>query len=284
MPKVGRWMEISAYTCCNPTTTLTTTLVPRLCETLGNAANFVVLGASTVTNTGTSVITGDLGLYPGTSVTGFPPGLVYGTQYIANTMANLAKISAQAAFDCLMALTRPTRLGADIGGTTITPGVYDFASSAAITGTVILDGGGDPNAVFVFQIPSTLITATSAIVSLIGSAQAGNVYWLVGSSATLGTSTTMVGNIIASQSITMNTSATLNGRAFALVAAVTLDTNTIIAHDCSINPCSTTTTTTVTPTTTSTTTESLTTTTTTGTPTTTTTTTEVPVTTTTTTT
>ena len=265
MPKVGHWVEIPAYECCNPTTTVygrgTST-----CDTLGYAANFVVLGASTVTNTGTSVVVGDLGLSPGTSVTGFPPGIVTGTKYITDGYAAAAQVSARDAFVCLSALTPPTRLGADIGGTTVTAGVYDFASSAAITGVLTLDGGGDADAVFVFQIPSTLTTATSSSVVLIGSAQAGNVYWVVGTSATIGISTTMIGNIIADQSITMNTSATLNGRAFALVAAVTLDTNVIVGESCSVNACGlviSTTTTTIAPTTTTTTTPAATTTTTT---------------------
>ena len=241
IPQNGRWTEISAYECCNPTPTPTPA---SICTTLGVAESFVILGASTVTNTGSSVVTGDLGLSPGTSVTGFPPGTVSGAQHITDAIAAAAQVSAQAAFDCLSALEADSTLGADIGGTTVSAGVYDFASSAAITGTLILDGGGDPDAVFIFQIPSTLVTATSAVVSLINGAQAGNVYWLVGSSATLGTSTTMVGNIIADQSVTMVTGATLTGRAFALVAAVTLDTNTIIGVDCTINPCTTSTTTT----------------------------------------
>ena len=239
IPQNGRWTEISAYECCNPLST-----PASMCATLGVAASFVILGASTVTNTGTSVITGDLGLSPGTSVTGFPPGIINGAQHITDAIAAAAQGSAQAAYDCLSALSPESTLGEDIGGTTVSAGVYDFASSAAITGTLTLDGGGDPDAIFIFQIPSTLVTATSAVVSLINGAQAGNVYWLVGSSATIGTSTTMVGNIIADQSVTMVTGATLTGRAFALVAAVTLDTNTITGADCTINPCTTSTTTT----------------------------------------
>lgn len=260
MPKVGRWIEINAYQCCN---TNRTTLAPGTCTTFGDASNFAVLGSSTVTNTHYSVINGDLGLYPGTSVTGFPPGVVNGTNHITDGAAAAAKISAQAVYDCLLALPNPTRLLADIGGTTVTAGIYDFASSVGVTGTLTLDGEGDPNAIFVFQIPSTFIPATYAVIQVTNSAQPCNVYWLVGSSATLSVGSTTVGNIIAVASVTLNTHAILTGRAFALTAAVTMDTNTITRCECSVNPCYmyTTTTTTVAPTTTTTTTGAATTTT-----------------------
>jgi len=258
MPKVGKWQEILGYECCNPTTTTTTTNVfnttttttTAFCVTLGAASPFSVLGASTVTNTGTSVVIGDLGLSPGTSVTGFPPGIIVGTEHVTDTTAAAAQIAAQAAYTCLTGLTPTSVLGADIGSTLIMPGVYTFASSATITGPVTLNGGGDPNAYFVFIIPTTLTTATSASVVLTNSAQAGNIYWLVGTSATIGISTTMIGTIIADQSVTMNTSATLIGKAFALNAAITLDTNIVNTVPCTINPCtdiSSTTTTTSTP-------------------------------------
>jgi hypothetical protein len=241
MPKVGKWEEIPAYECCNPTTSsttsTTTTAIPNFCSTLGAASSLSVLGASTVTNTGSSVVIGDLGLSPGTSVVGFPPGTVVGTQHITDATAAAAQVAAQAAFTCLGALTPAPTLAADIGGTTVTPGAYTFASSAAITGVLTLDGGGDPNSYFVFIIPTTLTTATSASVILTNSAQAGNVYWIVGTSATIGISTVMVGTIIADQSVTMNTSAVLVGRAFALNAAVTLDTNVVSIEPCTINPC-----------------------------------------------
>jgi len=219
------------------TTSPPTTTPSYVCTVLGDASNFAVLGSSTVTNTGTSVITGDLGLSPGVSITGFPPGTLVGTEHLTDTAASDAQISAQAAYDCLSALTPISTLDADIGGTSVTSGVYNFASSAAITGVLTLNGQNNTDAYFVFIIPSTLVTATSSSVVLTNNAQPGNVYWLVGTSATLGTSTTMVGSIIADQSITMVTSATLDGRAFALHAAVTLDTNVITRYSCSINPC-----------------------------------------------
>lgn len=256
-PKVGKWVEITTYECCEPTTTTTTTsssttstttsttsstttttttATPSACPTLGDAAGFAVLASSTVTNTGATVVTGDLGLSPGTSVIGFPPGTVTGTQHITDTEASNAQTDAGAAFTAFNLLTVDATLGADIGGTTVTAGVYDFSSSAAITGTLTLDGGGNADAVFVFLIPTTFIPATSSIVSLTNSAQAGNVYWIVGSSATLSTSSTIKGNIIAQASITLDTSASLEGRAFALTGAVTLDTNAVTGVDCTINP------------------------------------------------
>ena len=233
MPKVGRWEEIPAYECCNPSTTA----FPGLCDTLGFAKTFVVLGNSTVTNTGASTLTGDLGLYPGTAVTGFPPGTVSGNKNITDIPAQVAQLSAQAAIDCLSSLSPATLLGADIGGTTVTPGIYNFASTAAITGVLTLDGGGDPNAVFVFQIPTTLTTAAASNVVLTNGTNAGNVYWLVGSSATLGTTSHLVGAILATDSITLTTGASLTGRALALGGAVTLDTNSITGANCTIDPC-----------------------------------------------
>ena len=215
----------------------TSTLIPCECEVLGDAARFAVLGNTSVSDAGSSVVNGDLGVSPGVGYSGFPPGVVNGTEHITDQAAADAQISAQAAYDCLHGLSPVTRLVAQLGGTTQTAGIYDFDSSAQITGTLILDGELDPDAVFVFIIPSTLTTATDSIVSLINGAQAGNVYWLVGSSATIGIRTTMKGNIIAVTAITFNTTATLDGRAFALGAAIVLDGNVISCEDCSINPC-----------------------------------------------
>jgi hypothetical protein len=246
-PKVGKWKEIQAYECCNfvPTTTTTTTAGlttttttadPTLCATFGRAAKFAVLGHTTVDNSRSTVIRGDLGLSPGTSVTGFPPGIVLGTQYITDTAAANAKTDAQAAFTALNALTSTGSLAADIGGTTITPGVYKANPTLAITGTVTLDGGGNPNAVFIFQIDSTFTPAVGAIVGLTNGAQPGNVYWVVGSSATLNTTSSIAGNIIAQTFVTMDTSAKLTGRAFALTGAVTMDENNVTVVPCTINP------------------------------------------------
>lgn len=240
-PKIGNWAQIQAYECCDPfSTALAAAAVAALvaCDTLGTAADFAILGDQTVTNTGTTVITGDLGLHPGTSVTGFPPGTVIGEQHITDAVAQQAQVDATNAYNCLNALpTTGGETNADIGGETLTAGVYNSSSSLAITGTLTLDGEGDPNAVFIFNIGSTLTTASAADVILTNGAQPCNVYWLVGSSATLGTDTDMVGNIIAITSVTFNTGADLVGRAIALGGAVTLDTNIVTTCACSTNPC-----------------------------------------------
>jgi hypothetical protein len=202
---------------------------------LGTAQNFAVLGASTVTNTGPSVITGDLGVSPGTAVTGFPPGTIMnGVIYSADATSLQAQSDATTAYGNLAAQACTTTYGTptDIGGLTLTPGVYCFASSAQLTGMLTLDGGGNPNAVFVFKTGSTLTTASNASVRLTNSAQECKVFWQVGSSATLGTGTTFVGAVIALASITIETDSTLAGRALALNGAVTLDSDKV-----SFSPC-----------------------------------------------
>ncbi|MEO6965055.1 MAG: ice-binding family protein, partial [Acidobacteriaceae bacterium] len=203
--------------------------------TLGTAQSFAVLGASTVTNTGPSVVTGDLGVSPGTAVTGFPPGTVVGGSiHAADAVALQAQADNTNAYNVAAGEACNTTYGVptDIGGTTLTSGVYCFASSAGLTGTVTLDAQGDPNAVFIFKIGSTLITASSAKVLLINGASACNVFWQVGSSATLGTDTTFVGNILALTSITLTTNATLSGRALAQNGAVTMDSNIVSVSSC----------------------------------------------------
>ena len=194
---------------------------------LGTAATFGVLAASTVTNTGNTVVTGDLGLYPGTSVTGFPPGTVSGTQHINDTAAQAAQTAANSAFIAGNALTPATVISGDIGGQTLAPGIYTSASTIGITGTVTLDASGNANAYWVFQIGSALTTASASAVSLVNGASAANVFWLVGSSATLGTGSTFKGTIIAQASITATTTVAVTGRLLALTAAVTLDNNQI---------------------------------------------------------
>jgi len=202
---------------------------------LGTARSFAVLAGSTVTNTGPTVVTGDLGVSPGTAITGFPPGLVIGTQHAADAVAAQAQSDLTVAYND--AAGRPcdsNRSGQDLGGRTFTDGTYCYDSSAQLTGTVTLNGQGDPDAVFIFQIGSTLTTASASTVDLINGAKACNVFWQVGSSATLGTNSTFVGNILALESITVTTGATIDGRALARNGAVTLDDNVITRAVCAV--------------------------------------------------
>ena len=201
---------------------------------LGTAGNFAVLAGSTVTNTGPSVIDGgDMGVGPGTAITGLPPGLVTPpfTTHAADAVALQAQLDLTTAYDAAAGLPRTQDLtGQDLGGLTLSPGVYFFSSSAQLTGMLTLNDLGDPNAQFVFQIGSTLTTASNAsVVTINGGSDTGcSVFWQVGSSATLGTGTAFEGHILALTSITLNTNATIvDGSALASNGAVTLDTNTI---------------------------------------------------------
>jgi uncharacterized repeat protein (TIGR01451 family) len=208
----------------------------QVAPTLGTAQSFAVLGASTVTNTGPTVVTGDLGVSPGTAITGFPPGLVIGATHSADAVASEAQSDTTAAYVNLagQACNTTYSVPTDLGGLTLVPGVYCFLSSAALTGTLTLNGGGDPNAVWIFQIASTLITASNASVLVENGAQNCNVFWQVGSSATLGTGTNFIGNILALASITLTTDATLSGRALAQNGAVTMDSNTVAVSACAL--------------------------------------------------
>jgi len=200
---------------------------------LGTAANFAILAGSTVTNTGSSVITGDLGLSPGSSVTGFPPGTVNGTQHITDATAAQAELDLTAAYINAAGQTPTTTVPTELGSTTKTAGIYDSnAGTFQITGPLTLDAQGDPNAVFIFKTASTLVTAGSSSVILVNGAQSCNVFWQVGSSATLGTNSTFRGNIMALTAITATTGAAIDGRLLARNAAVTLDTNTVTKSTC----------------------------------------------------
>jgi hypothetical protein len=177
-------------------------------DLLGTAINFAVLGGSAVTNTGSTTISGNLGLSPGTSVTGFPPGAVTppGVIDISNGPALQAQKDDTTAYNTLAGLPFVSNLtGQDLGGQALIPGVYHFDSSAQLTGTLTLNAEGSNNALFIFQIGSTLTTASSSDVQVINGGPGDSVYWQVGSSATLGTSTVFVGNILALTSITLNT-------------------------------------------------------------------------------
>lgn len=196
---------------------------------LGAASSFAVLGGASVTNTGATAIIGELGVSPGTSVTGFPPGSVTGgTIHLNDAAASSAQTDLTTAYDDLAGQTCITTISADLGGMTLIPGVYCSGSSMALTGTLTLDAEGDPDAVWVFQMPSsTLTTAAGSSVLLINGGQQSNVFWQVGSSATLGTNTAFAGNIIAFTSITLNTGASVSGRVLARNGTVTMDTNSI---------------------------------------------------------
>jgi hypothetical protein len=202
--------------------------------TLGTAGNFSVLAGSTVSNTGPSVIDGgDVGVSPGSAITGFPPGIVVPpfTFHAGDAVALQAQNDLTIAYNAASALA-PTQVltGQNLGGLTLLPGVYFFATSAQLTGTLTLNNLGNPNAQFVFQIGSTLTTASnSSIVTINGGSLPGcDVFWQVGSSATLGTSTAFEGHMLALTSITLTTGATiLDGSALARNGAVTLDTNSI---------------------------------------------------------
>jgi hypothetical protein len=202
---------------------------------LGTTQTFAVLAGSTVTNTGSTVVTGDLGLSPGSAVTGFPPGLVNGGAiHTADAVALQAHDALTTAYNELAGQACNGKLtGQDLGGLTLTPGTYCFSSSAQLTGTLTLNAQGDPAAVFVFQIGSTLTTASNSSVLIINGGNPCNVYWQVGSSATIGTGTAFMGSILARTSITLTTGATLEGRALAHDGAVTLDSNKVSAAGCS---------------------------------------------------
>ncbi|MCR4279458.1 MAG: ice-binding family protein [Candidatus Zambryskibacteria bacterium] len=211
---------------------LTSTLLAATSVNLGSASNFAVLAGSTITNTGSSVINGDLGLSPGTSVTGFPPGAVNGSQQVNNGQALQAQNDLTTAYNAAAGQTGAITIAGDLGGQTLVPGVYSSASSIGLTGTLTLDGEGDGNAVFVFQAGSSLTTASGSNINFINGAQACNVYWQVGSSATLGTNSSFAGTVIALTSITLNTGADVRGRVLARNGAVTLDDNTITISEC----------------------------------------------------
>ena len=203
--------------------------IVALCPFIGG---FSVLAGSTVTNTGSTTVSGDVGIFPGTAVTGFPPGLASGAIHKADSAAAQAQAALTAGYLDAAGRSGGTSVSGDLVGRTLTAGVYKSTSSLAVSGDVTLDAQGDPNAVFIFQISSTLTTGSGSHVILANSAKACNVFWQVGSSATLGTYSVFKGNILALTSITITTGVNLEGRALARNGAVTLDTDVITGCTC----------------------------------------------------
>lgn len=210
---------------------------------LGTASSFAVLAASTLTNTGSTVISGDIGISPGTSITGFPPGVQSsGVTHTTDAQALAAQNDLTAAYLDAAGRTPFTVVSGDLGGTTLTPGVYESSSSLGLTGTLTLNGGGDAGAVFIVQTGSTFVSATGSRIVLENGAQACNVFWQVGSSVTLGSTSDFSGTVMALTSVTLNTGASVSGRILARTGAVTLDGNVIHVPTCSATLPTTTTT------------------------------------------
>lgn len=204
---------------------------------LGTAENFAVLAGETITNSGLTTITGDVGLHPGSAVTGFGPGAnavtLNGSLHVADGVAQQAKVDLVTAYNDAAGRATATEIPTELGGTLLPGGVYDSASGTfGITGTLTLDGANDPDSVFIFQMGSTLVTATDSSVELINGADPCNVFWQVGSSATLGTGTSFQGTILALTTISLGDAVTVDGRLLARNGEVTLIGDTITMDSC----------------------------------------------------
>lgn len=202
---------------------------------LGTADSFVVLAGTTVTNTGPTTLNGDIGLFPGSAIEDLGTITLNGTNHDGDTVTQTAKTDLVAAYDAAAGQT-PVAVDVELGGLTLPAGAYTSGGALGLTGTLTLDAAGDPNAVFIFQSASDLITATDSAVALINGAQACNVFWQVTSSATLGVRSAFRGTIMALTSIALDTGATLEGRALARNGAVTMDSNTITRPECIVAP------------------------------------------------
>ncbi len=202
----------------------------QLSVALGGAAAFAVLGGSTVASTGATALTGDLGVSPGSAITGFPPGTRTGSTHAGDATSSVAMTNLTTAYNDAAGRTlAPVTVAGNLGGLTLPPGLYKSSSSLAISsGDLTLDAQGDPNAVYIFQMASTLTTTSGRSVILSGGAKAANVFWQVGSSATLGSTSEFKGTIMANQSVTLNTGARLEGRALARIGGVTLAGNAVV--------------------------------------------------------
>ncbi|MBB5478096.1 hypothetical protein HNR20_002601 [Micromonospora parathelypteridis] len=231
----------SALTLVGAITILAVVAAPRSARAaelpveLGAAANFAVLAGTTITSTGLSVVNGDIGVSPGTAVTGFPPGQLNGSLHSNDAAAVAGKSDLAIAYNDAVGRTTTAVVSDQLGGTTKTTGVYEsVAGTFNITGDLTLDAGGDPNAVFIFKTTTTLITGASSMVNLINGAQSCNVFWQVGSSATLGANSTLRGNLLAFTSITVGAALAVDGRTLAINGAVTMDTATITRSTCAV--------------------------------------------------
>jgi hypothetical protein len=199
---------------------------------LGTVGAYSVLGGQTVTNIGPTTMSRGLGVSPGTAIVGFPPGRATGATHAGDAPAAQAQADLVTAYNDAAGRAVTASVGADLVGMTLVAGVYNATGPMGLSGALTLDGQGDPNAVFVFQASSTLITASSSSVNVINGAQACHVYWQVGSSATLGTGSSFKGTIMALTSVTVTTGVTVQGRALARNGAVTLDNDVFTSPDC----------------------------------------------------
>lgn len=197
---------------------------------LSSAGSFAVLAGSTVTSTGLTSVTGDLGVSSGTAVTGFPPGVVVGAQHAGDPVAAQAVADLTTAYNDAAGRTLcPVTVAGNLGGQTLRPGLYKSTGSLEISsGELTLDAQGDGDAVFIFQVASTLTTTAGRQIILSGGARSGNIFWQVGTAATLGSTSVFKGTIMADQAITLQTGATVDGRVLARIAAVTLDSNVLV--------------------------------------------------------
>jgi len=231
--------SVEAFDCSNnigPRSALSDSVIPpglppSDSSILNSAAVFAILAGTTITNTGGTVITGDVGLSPGSSVTGFPPGTIIpalGNPHINDAAANQAKLDLTTAYLFLAGRAPGAAVAGNIGGQTLAPGTYTSSSTLAISsGDLTLDAGGNADAIFIFQIASALTVTVGRQVILSGDAQAKNVYWQIGSDATIGVNSVFKGNMLALSAITLATGARLDGRAFARNGAITLDNNNV---------------------------------------------------------